>query len=220
MKVLGLVAIIGCLVAFAGVARAQEEIPPPQGKGPVVVVASGMSGVDHYRPVAREIAKLGYDVVLFDGNGMEGTHGAAVRQDILIALQQPHALPGKVALVGFSLGGGMSLFYGTQLSDLVAGVVVWYPATSFIHDIPGFVSRTKVPVLMFAGEDDHFRECCLIGQAHALADAASQAGLPFQLVTYPNTDHDFVLDGSHYNPAAYADAFQRTRAKLKEYLGQ
>jgi len=28
-----------------------------------------------------------------------------------------------------------------------------------------------------------------------------------------------VKDGAHYNASAYADAFQRTAAKLKELLG-
>src|SRR5208283_2359900 len=122
-------------------------------------------------------AKFGYDVVLFDGNEMKGTHGDGVKTAIQKAQQMPHALPGKVALVGFSLGGGMSLFYGTQWPDLVAGSVVWYPATTFIHDVPGFVSRLKVPVLMFAGEDDTYRGCCLVTTARTLAAAATGSGL-------------------------------------------
>ena len=72
----------------------------------MVVAASGMSGPEHYTTVAREIAQLGYEVVLFDGDKMEGAQGAGVKQAIPQARQMPHALPGKVALVGCSLGGG------------------------------------------------------------------------------------------------------------------
>ncbi len=218
---LAAVFVIALLTGTAAttVAHAQQEFPPPQGKGRVVVVASGMSGPDHYSTVAREISQFGYDVVLFDGNAMEGTHGDGVKTAIQQAQQMPHALPGKVALVGFSLGGGMSLYYGTQWPDLVAGAVVWYPATTFIKDVPGWAGRTKVPVLMFAGESDTFRGCCLITTAHTLATAATAASLPFELITYPNTDHDFVKGGKHYNSQSYADALQRTGAKLKEYLG-
>ena len=154
-----LAAIIGvftCLT-MASVAHAQQEFPPPQGKGRVVVLASGTSGPAHDTTVAREIAELGYDVVLFDGNQMAGTHGDGVKADILEAQQMPHALPGKVVLVGFSLGGGMCLYFATQWPDLVAGAVLWYPENSFIHDPPGFASRLKVPVLMFAGAMDHYR---------------------------------------------------------------
>jgi dienelactone hydrolase len=213
------VGLLACLTA-ASVARAQQEFPPPQGKGRVVVVASGMSGPEHYTTVSREIAQLGYDVVLFDGNKMEGTQGEGVKTAILQAQQMPHALPGKVALVGFSLGGGMALFYGTQWPDLVSGAVVWYPATIFIKDIAGFPGRLKVPVLMFAGENDTFRNgCCLVDKARALAAAATGAGKPFELITYPKTDHDFIKGGAHYNSNSYSDALQRTAAKLKELLG-
>jgi dienelactone hydrolase len=213
------IGILDCLTATR-VAYSQQEFPPPQGKGRVVVVASGMSGPAHYTTVAQEIAKFGYDVVLFDGNAMKGTYGDGLKAAIQRAQQMPHALPGKVALVGFSLGGGLSLFYGTQWPDLVAGTVVWYPATIFIRNVPGFVSRLKVPVLMFAGEDDTYRGCCLIDTARTLATAASGSGLPFELITYPNTEHDFVKGGYHYNSKSYSDALQRTEAKLKEYLGR
>ena len=216
---LAIVLSLLALVTVTTAAYAQQEFPPPQGKGRVVVVASGMSGPEHYSTVAKEISQLGYDVVLFDGNAMEGTHGAGVKSAILQAQQMPHGLPGKVALVGFSLGGGMSLYYGTQWPDLVAGAVVWYPASTFIKDLPGWAARTKVPVLMFAGEKDKYRDCCTIRQAHALESAANAAGIPFQLVTYPNTEHDFVKDGQHYNPKSYADALQKTADKLKQYLG-
>ena len=214
-----MIAVIGCL-GLATVARAGEEFPPPQGKGRVVVVASGMSEPDHYRRVAKEISKLGYDVVLFDGNAMENTRGQGVKDAIAEAMHAPHGLPGKVAIVGFSLGGGETLFWGTPLEDQVAGVVEWYPATGFIQHVDFFVAHDKVPVLMFAGEADHFRDgCCLASKAHVIADAAVAGGRDFQLFTYPGADHDFVIDGAHYNPHAYDDAFAKTADQLKKYLG-
>jgi dienelactone hydrolase len=214
-----MVGLLSCLTA-ASVAYAQQEFPPPQGKGRVVVLGSGITGPAHYTTVAREIAELGYDVVLFDGNQMEGTHGDGVKTDILEARQMPHALPGKVALVGFCRGGGMSLYYGTQWPDLVAGAVLWYPGNNFIHDVPGFVNRLKVPLLVFAGARDRFdSNCCTASLDSALAAAASAAGKPFKLVVYPDADHDFVVGGNHYNPKAHADAFRQTAEMLKVYLG-
>ena len=65
-------------VAASTVVFAQQEFPPSQGKGPVVVVASGLSGMSHYVKVSRDISALGYDVVLFDGEAMEHTQGQAV----------------------------------------------------------------------------------------------------------------------------------------------
>jgi dienelactone hydrolase len=105
-RIASFASLLICVTA-ATVARAQQEFPPPQGKGRIVVVASGMSGPAHYETVAREISQLGYDVVLFDGNAMEGTHGDGVKTAIQQAQQMPHGIPGKVALVGFSLGGGI-----------------------------------------------------------------------------------------------------------------
>ena len=220
------IAVALSAIAFfvAAPAHAQQEFPPPQGKGRLVVMLSGATGPAHYATAAAEIAKLGYDVVLFDGNAIVGTHGAAVKQFIRQARQQPHALPGKVALVGFSLGGGMALIYGTRLDDLVAVAIVWYPLTNVIRDVPGFASKLKVPVLMFAGESDAGTRkdpgCCAISVARDITANANKAGAKVELVTYPDAQHDFVYGGQHYNAKAYTDALQRTGAKLKEQLVQ
>jgi dienelactone hydrolase len=215
MSIFMLAGFMATTAAYAG-----QEFPPPQGKGHVVVIASGVSGPEHYATVARDIASLGYDVVLFDGNAMKGTHGDAVQDAIDQSQQMPHGLPGKVVLVGFSSGGGQFLYYGTQSSDQVAGVIVWYPATYFIKNIPKFVGNLKVPVLMLVGEDDTYRNnCCSVDKAHVLADAAKASGLPFELDTYPGTKHDFVKGGRNYNPQSYTDALNRTAAKLKEFFG-
>lgn len=212
--------LLAAMACVAASATAQQEFPPPSGKGRLVVVASGLFGPSHYTTVSKEIAALGYDVVLFDGSAMEHTHGDAVKAAIAQAQQMPHALPGKVAIVGFSAGGGESLYYATQWPDTVAGVIVWYPATSFIRNVPGFADRLQVPVVMFAGEKDHYRDgCCTAETARTIETAAKAANKPFELTTYPGAEHDWVKDGQHYNAAAYADAFQRTSAKLKEYLG-
>jgi dienelactone hydrolase len=201
--------------------NAQEEFPPPQGKGRVVVMSSGMSGPSHYKEVAAETAQLGYDVVLFDGNSEENTHGSGVRNAIQQAMAMPHALPGKVVLVGFSLGGGESLYYGTQWPDQVIGAVVWYPANAFIRDVPGFANKIQVPVVVFAGGKDHFRNgCCTAAKDSTLQDAVKAAGKPFDLTVYPDAEHDFVKGGDHFNSKDYSDAFQHMADALKMYFSQ
>lgn len=70
----------------------------------------------------------------------------AVGAPIGQARKMPHALPGKVGLVGFSLGGGMALGYGpTVLSEQVAVVAAWYPMTSEFKDVPAYASRIRFP---------------------------------------------------------------------------
>jgi len=120
-----------------------------------------------------------------------------------------------VALVGISLGGGVSLAFGSEWPDLVAVDIVWYPATGLAARLPGFARRMSVPVLMFAGESDHFENCCLIETARAIETSAKASNVPFELVTYPGADHDFIKGGIHYNSAAYEDALNRTAARLK-----
>jgi dienelactone hydrolase len=207
------------LLSCSAIARAQEEFPPPQGKGRVVLVSSGVSGVDHYKKISADIAKLGYDAVLVDGSKEEGTHGAEVKADMAKALAMPHAIQGKVALVGFSAGGGEVMYYGTQWPDQVAVVIAWFPANSFIRDVPGFGNRLAVPLVVFAGGKDHYRkECCTADKAQALADAAKSANHMMDLTVYPDAEHDFNEGGTHYNPKASADAFQKTSDALMKYF--
>jgi dienelactone hydrolase len=111
------------------------------------------------------------------------------------------------------------LGYAPQYADQVAVVVVMYPLTKVYRNINATVGRIKVPVLMFAGEADHFDDnCCTIETARAIAGAAADLKAPLQLVTYPNVGHDFIVKGSHYDATAATDAWNRTAAMLKQYL--
>jgi dienelactone hydrolase len=200
---------------FIPPAFGQEEIAPPQGKAHVVVFISGIDGPKHNKALSEAIAALGYDVYVCDGREIAKMPGPNLRAAIQAAQKSPHALPGKVALVGVSLGGGYALAFGSEWPDVVAADIVWYPATGFAARLAGFARRISVPVLMFAGESDHFENCCLIETARAIEAAAKANNAPFELVTYPGADHDFMKGGRNYNPAAYEDALNRTAAKLK-----
>ena len=208
-------AILLLIFVFVPCALAQQEYPPPQGNGHVVVLISGIAGPKHAKEFAQAIAALGYDVVVFDGNMLEGKRSEGIRSVIEQAKKMPHAVSGKVALIGLSLGGGLALAYGSLMPDDVLVDIVWYPATGFFQRLPGFAKFIKVPVLMFAGESDTYRDCCLISTARALAAAAAAAKAPFELVTYPDTGHDFIVGGSNYKQKSYEDAFDRTAARLK-----
>jgi dienelactone hydrolase len=150
---------------------------------------------------------------------MEGTHGTGLRAAVQAAQNSPHGIPGKVAVVGFSLGGGEALAYATRWPDLVATIVVWYPLTRIIQDPAEFAAGIRVPVLMFAGEDDTYKDCCLIEKARAIAAAAMLQTASLQLVTYPGAGHDFTFPGDSYNAAADADSWQRATARLAQTLG-
>ncbi len=58
--------------------------------------------------------------------------GARLQKVIAKAQRSSNALPGKVAVIGFALGGGGALAYAEAEPALVATVITYYPATSFI----------------------------------------------------------------------------------------
>ena len=204
----------------------QSEYEPPSGRGRVVVVVSGQTGPGSYRDIAKDLAGQGYYVVLVDGNDFwkKGVDGRALLKDVLTGAQQsPHALPGKVAVVGFSLGGASSLSFATRMPDLVSAVVAYYPATYYITDASDFVSKIKVPTLMFAGVRDTYKNCCVIDTARRLADAAKagEGKALLEVVEYPEAGHGFSIKfGKDWRKDDAADAFRRTLDHLRQYSGE
>ncbi|HEY6514698.1 MAG TPA: dienelactone hydrolase family protein [Steroidobacteraceae bacterium] len=220
MKRVAVLAVWICASCLYLNPAAAQEFTPPQGKAHGVVVVSGSRGAPSYEPAAKQIAAMGYDVLLLDSKDMVGDHGAGIRAGIDKLQHSANALPGKVGVVGFSLGGGQALAFAASQADTVAVVVVMYPLTRLFKDhIPVTVGRIQVPVLMLAGEDDSYKDCCRIETARAIGAAAQAAHVPLELVTYPGAGHDFIDESSrNYDAKSAADAWQRTEAKLKQYL--
>lgn len=227
VRVHGLTAITALLCATAQAQDLKpEEFAPPSGKGAVVVVVSGASGTANYRDTATRLSALGYFAVLIDGASVykryppAGFDGASTLQRVIAqASAAPQAMPGKVALLGFSLGGAAVLVHGAQMKDTVATVIAYYPAiTPLGPDMTSLASRLQVPVLLIAGEQDRYVDCCLIGSMRALAAAPKSA--PFELVTYPSADHGFNLEDTQfaYVPQAAADAWAKATAHLRRLL--
>jgi dienelactone hydrolase len=203
----------------------QKEYEPPNGIGRVVVVVSGQTGPGNYVGFAKDIAEQGYFAVLVDGNDFwvkDGDRETLLQGVITRAQQSPHALPGKVAVIGFSLGGASSLTYATRIPDLVSAVVAYYPATYYITDPSDFVSRIKVPTLILAGGYDTYKNCCLIETARKLAGAAKASGgkRTLEVVEYPYAGHGFTIRSTRaWRTSDAADAFRLTLAHLRQYSG-
>jgi len=218
------------LAAFAVEALAQDtaltqqEFVPKSGSGRVVVLVSGQTGPSGYVQSAQEIADAGFDVVLLDSNQLwiKDTQAAwtMLKGAIIRAQAGPHAQPGKVGVVAYSLGGGVALAYATRMPDLVETVVVSYPNTSFIKDPTEFVGKMKVPVLMMAGAADNYKDCCLIETARKLEQAAKASSPPMlTLHEYAGVGHGFNLTTApRKDQAAGQDAMERTIAQLRQAL--
>jgi dienelactone hydrolase len=207
---------------------AQTAYAADHGPGPVIIVISGRTGPNSYRSYAAELAKLGYYSVLLTGKDIlnpELTGEASLKKAIDRAQHSPHAVPGKAAVIGFSLGGGGALYTAASLSDLVSVVVAYYPYTkTWVNRMDMFVKRFQVPVLVLAAQRDRYMNCCVIETAQAMEAAAKQNGKKFELVVYPEANHGFNLQtGAKGEPAgAYRhdddrDAWRRTVEMLKLY---
>ena len=207
---------------------AQTAYAPDTGRGPVIIVISGHSGPNSYQSYAAKLAKLGYYSVLLTGKEIlnpEMTGEANLKKAIARAQHSPHAIPGKVAVIGFSLGGGGALYNATPLSDMVSVVVDYYPYTkTWANKMGWFAKRFQVPVLVLAAQRDRYMDCCVVESARAMEEAAKQNGKKFELVVYPYATHGFNLQtGVPGEPAgAYRsdddrDAWNRTIEMLKRY---
>jgi dienelactone hydrolase len=229
-----LVAAVGCACAAEGLSTeagpdgpAQTAYAPQKVPAPVVVVISGQSGPTSYQSFAAALADLGYYTVLVAGRDIlnPGKDGPVnLRKAITRAQQSPQAVPGKVAVIGFSLGGGGALAHAAGWPDRVSTVVAYYPFTSFRAGPASLVKNFRVPVLLLAAELDRYNNCCLIESAQAIAATAKDDGLPFELVVYPQANHGFNLQtGAAGEPVkAYraddsADAWRRTVEMLRQH---
>ncbi|HMN55987.1 dienelactone hydrolase family protein [Ottowia pentelensis] len=218
------------LAAAALAAQAQDAAPPQEvfapasGPGHVVIVISGQTGMPNYTATAQQLADAGFFTVLVDGNDfwIKDTHRAwNMLKDVIARAQaSPQALPGKVGVVGYSLGGGVAMSYAAKMPQAVAIVVAGYPLTSYIKDPVEYVGRIKVPIQMFAGTADTYKNCCLIETARKLAEAAKAAPPPMlTLKEYEGVGHGFNLASAPRKdvPAAQ-DAMKQTIALFKQTL--
>jgi carboxymethylenebutenolidase len=213
----------GC--SFESKGPKYEIFPPAEGKGAIVVVASGYSGPGLYRDFCSKLAEFGYYTVLMDGKDLidPGRMGMIVpgaenlQAVIASAKSSSHAIPGKVALVGFSIGGAGVLAHGATLKDQVSGVVAFYPAIATTGwNMTTFAARLQTPVILLAGEKDAYEGCCWIETIRELA--AAPKTVPFELVVYPEAGHCFNINIDipifNYRPDDAADAWKRTVAFL------
>jgi len=223
LRVLVTLLVLQALPALAEGPQAPREFAPKAGKGRVVVLVSGQTGPTNYTELSGSLAAAGFDVFLVDGNDywLKGGGGEELLKGVIAqARQSPNALPGKIGVVGCSLGGASALTYATRWPDDVAAVVTHYPATSYVKHPDPFVARIKVPTLVLAGTFDDYKGCCLIETARQLEQASKNGPAPamLELHEYPGADHGFSTDNAKRRDVV-ADALKRTVEHLQKYLG-
>lgn len=126
-------------------------------------------------------------------------------------------MTGRIATVGFCLGGSLALWSAT-LSEHIVGTVGFYPAVPWERMDPQWTHYAGKAALIHCSEGDGTSAAPGIQQARHAIEAA---GGSVALYDYPGTAHAFFNDDRPevYDAAASATAWQRTLAFLHDRLG-
>ncbi len=200
-----------------------------KGKLPAVLVVHENRGLNpHIEDIARRLAVDGFIAfapdALFPLGGYPGDEDKArelfqkldqakSREDFIASVSALKKLPqgnGKVGVVGFCYGGGISNFLATKIPDLGAAVPFYggQPAEEE-------VSRIKTPLLLhYAGQDER------INAGWPKYEAALKAAkVNYQAYIYPDVQHGFNNDTTpRYDAEAARLAWGRTVQFFRQHL--
>jgi len=204
---------------------------PKQGSGPGVIVIQEWWGlVDHIKEVCERFAGEGFVALapdLYHGKTTKSPDEAGkllmelrvdeAEKDLAGAAQyllDHDATTGeKIGVVGFCMGGALSLYTATKNPKVGACVTFYGGFVNAKPDLPNLQS----PVLGIYGERD---KSVPPEAAHKLEQQLKALGKKIDVIIYPNADHAFFNDTrpAVYNAEAAADAWQRTIKFLRSAL--
>lgn len=207
---------------------AQGYLVKPEGETPggVVLIQEWWGLNDHIKDVAERVASLGYITIapdLYDGKvALEPDDAQKLKLEMKLPeavkkieaaarfLKKEHGVE-KVAVMGFCLGGTLSLL-GATTGEFVTGIPFYGRIT---EDIQGSYSNIKVPILGLYGTHDHGITRESVNEFKAKLDAQ---GTPNEFHFY-EADHAFFNDTREsYNKEAAVDAWEKVKAWLDKYL--
>ena len=197
--------------------------------GPAVLICHENRGLTpHIQDVARRFAKEGYAALALDLLSREGgttsmdpdavpgalTKAGAQRHvgDFQAAFEylndQDFVEKGRIAMVGFCFGGGITWQAATEIPGLKATSAFYGPAPD-----PAKVPNIKAAVFGVYAEKD----ARITGSMPQLKDALDATHVKHQIKVYPGVDHAFHNDTSdRYNEAQATAAWNDTLAWFKE----
>ena len=204
--------------------------PAESGPFPAVLVVHENRGLNpHIEDVARRAAVAGFVALAPDGlypiGGYPGNDddGKVMQRsldrdklftDLVNSAKflKGHALSnGKLGVTGFCYGGWVTNAMAVELgADLQAGV----PFYGRAPELSG-VAKIKAPLLINYAEDDGGVNATREGYEKALKDA----GVAYEMHTYPGTRHGFHNNSTpRFNEAQAKIAWDRTVAFFKKHL--
>ena len=203
---------------------------PEEGSGPGLIVIQEWWGlVDHIKDVCERFAGEGFVALapdLYHGKSTKSPDEAGklmmalrideAEKEISGAIQylqdQEATTNDKVGVVGFCMGGALSLYAACDNPDNVAACADFYgvhPAAK-----PN-LAALQAPLLGIFAEKDDFTPPAAV---HELDRQLTAAGKPHDFTIYPNTDHAFF---NNDRPEVYApDAARDAWGKLLAFFGK
>jgi carboxymethylenebutenolidase len=196
----------------------------------IVVIQEWWGLVPHIKDVAERFAREGFIALapdLYHGQAAEepdearklamGLNAARAVQEIAAAARtlkkQDHVQPKKIGLVGWCMGGGLSLSTAAHHGDLFGAVAAFYGRPLAAAD----TAKLAVPVLgLYAGNDRSIP----VDAVRLFEDELKKHHVPCEIHIYPGADHAFFNDTRPhvYQAAAAADAWQKTLAWFRRHL--
>lgn len=197
--------------------------PRLAGELPVVLLFHGAHpkrAEKHYLRMAEDLAANGYLSLYVRyhergrrGRGVRSQWRATVHDAVTFASALPGADPGRLAVVGYSLGAFLTLGRA-PLDERIRAVVAYYGGIS--RDTAPEVAKTAPPTLLLHGTHDRvvpFR------RSVEAFEAIRREGRSADLVVYPGARHGFCLNGrGGADGRAATDAWTRTLAFLDFHL--
>lgn len=204
---------------------------PKKGTGPGVIVIQEWWGlVDHIKDVCDRFANEGYVALapdLYHGKATKSPDEAGklmmalrideAERDLRGAIQyllNHEATTGtKVGVIGFCMGGALSLYAASKNSHVGACVVFYGIHPNVKPDLPNL----QAPVLgIYAERDQNVPP----ESVRELERQLKELGKSVEIHIYPDTDHAFFNDQRPdvYNPKAAEDAWRRVIQFFAKYL--
>jgi len=204
---------------------------PEKGTGPGVIVIQEWWGlVNHIKDVCDRFANEGYVALapdLYHGKATKSPDEAGklmmalrideAEKDLRAAIQyllSHDATKGtKVGIIGFCMGGALSLYAASKNAQVGACVVFYGIHPNVKPDLPAL----QAPVLGIYAERDR---SVPPDSVHELERKLKELGKSVEIHIYPDTDHAFFNDQRPdvYNPKAAEDAWRRVIQFFAKHL--
>ncbi len=227
----------------SGDIRGYRAFPQKGGPFPVVLVCAEIFGLNHYtKDICRRLAKVGYYAIVPDLYSrkadltkmtdmaeirpiVNGKYDTELIADYDATVEFARASSkgdlSRMGIVGMCRGGRTSLVY-TSSNPALKAAVSWYgpvggASNEFTpRNVTDRLGDFKVPVLGLYGAKD---AGVPIADVEKFFAALKAAGVPSELVVYPEAGHGFHADfrPDNYRKVDSEDGWKRTLAWLAKY---